>query len=137
MTSGGSSPPPQVVVEKISPPPENPIRVTYDHRYRSMVTLYIQNSDGSRTFSGWSTRQADGASEDKPFEFQPGVNLIEGWTQGVLEMMEGERALLHVPPELGYGERPMGRPGGTFYIPASSKLVFDIEILGKVQTPDL
>merc|ERR1740123_709261 len=66
--------------------------VTTRYSYRSMVTLYIENADKSRTPSGWSTRVSDGASEDSPFSFQPGVNLIEGWTEGVLKMKEGERA---------------------------------------------
>jgi peptidylprolyl isomerase len=97
-----------------------------------MVTLYIENDDKSKTPAGWSTRVSDGASEDKPFEFQPGVGLIEGWTAGVLQMKEGERALLHVPAHLGYGSRAMGSPGGSgFYIPGSSNLLFDIEIIGK------
>ncbi len=37
----------------------------------------------------------------RPFSFQPGRNLIKGWTDGVLQMREGERALIHVPPQLG------------------------------------
>ena len=102
------------------------------YRYSSHVTLYIENKDdGSKTKSGWSTRQEDGADKDTPFVFEPGVNLIEGWTEGVLQMNEGERANLHVPPELGYGSRPMGNPNGPFWIPANSHLLFDIEILGK------
>lgn len=48
-------------------------------------------------------------------------------------MKEGERALLHVPNRLGYGNSPMGSPGGAFYIPGGSNLLFDIEILGKVE----
>lgn len=104
--------------------------VTKDHRYSSHVTLYLD--DENRTPSGWSTRKEHGAPADNPFTFQPGVNLIEGWTTGVLQMKEGERALLHVPAALGYGSRPMGSPGGGgFYIPANSDLLFDIEILGK------
>ena len=75
-------------------------------------------------------------------------------------MREGERALIHVPPGLGYGPAagdvgdfccavvlcivrdrlrrpprygpsPQGKKGGAWYIPANSKLLFDIEILGK------
>ena len=111
--------------------------VTRDHKYSSMVTLYIENADKSRTPSGWSTRKADGAIQDRPFDFQPGVNLIQGWTEGVLQMKEGERALLHVPAAKGYGKRPMGSPGGQFYIPANSDLLFDIEILGKTQEMEL
>lgn len=119
-----------VRVETLSPGTGD--SVTRDHRYTSMVTLYIENTaDGTRTPSGWSTREADGADADKPFKFQPGVQLIKGWTEGVLQMREGERALLHVPSDLGYGSRPMGAPGGAFYIPANSDLLFDIEILGK------
>lgn len=122
----------QVVVEKKSPTPEGAERVTRDHKYICHVTLYIENADGTKTPAGWSTRVSDGAVADAPFEFQPGVKLIDGWTQGVLEMYEGERAWLHIPAVLGYGERAMGNPnGGGFYIPASSNLLFDIEILGK------
>eukprot|EP00542_Grammatophora_oceanica_P009384 CAMPEP_0194027822 /NCGR_PEP_ID=MMETSP0009_2-20130614/1873_1 /TAXON_ID=210454 /ORGANISM="Grammatophora oceanica, Strain CCMP 410" /LENGTH=149 /DNA_ID=CAMNT_0038666995 /DNA_START=75 /DNA_END=524 /DNA_ORIENTATION=- len=105
--------------------------VTRESKYVSHVTLYIEKDDGSRTPSGWSTRQSEGATVDQPFKFQPGVGLIQGWTEGVLKMKEGERAELHVPAELGYGGSPMGSPGGAFYIPANSNLLFDIEILGK------
>ncbi len=111
--------------------------VTADYAYSSHVTLYIEHEDGTKTPSGWSTRTEDGADADSPFEFQPGRNLIAGWTQGVLQMKEGERAYIHVPPELGYGGRPMGSPGGAFYIPANSMLLFDIEILGKAGEQDL
>ncbi|KAL3810004.1 hypothetical protein ACHAXA_006119 [Cyclostephanos tholiformis] len=105
--------------------------VNQSSRYRSHVTLYIENSDGTRTPSGWSTRESDGADRDAPFAFQPGVNLIEGWTEGVLKMREGERSWLHVPSDKGYGAQSMGSPnGGGFYIPSNSDLLFDIEILG-------
>ena len=125
----------EVVVETISLG-EGPA-VTKDHSYSSMVTLYIENADKTKNPSGWSTRVEDGAAADKPFEFQPGVNLIHGWTVGVLKMKEGERALLHVPSHLGYGSHPMGSPGGAFYIPANSDLLFDIEILGKAGETEL
>lgn len=107
--------------------------VTKDHRYKAHVTLYIEDTaTKEKTPSGWSTRKEDGASADNPFSFQPGVNLINGWSEGVLQMKEGERALLHVPAHLGYGSRSMGsQNGGSFYIPANSDLLFDIEVLGK------
>jgi hypothetical protein len=50
--------------------------VTRDHRYSSMVTLYIEESNQSKTPSGWSTRVSDGASVDSPFDFQPGVGCM-------------------------------------------------------------
>ena len=128
----------EVVVESISKAGEGPpVPVTKDNYYRSDVTLYIESSDDdsgekTRTPSGWSTRVEDGAAKEQPFEFQPGNGLIEGWTIGVLQMQEGERALLHVPSSLGYGGRATGSPGGAFYIPANSNLLFDIKMLGKV-----
>ena len=130
--SSSSSSSTTIKVDKKRTNPTGPA-VQRGYRYSSHVTLYIENvNDGSRTKSGWSTRQEDGADKDTPFVFEPGVNLIEGWTEGVLQMNEGERAYLHVPPELGYGARPMGNPhGGAFWIPANSHLLFDIEILGK------
>lgn len=53
----------------------------------------------------------------------------------MLQMREGERALIHVPPSLGYGPAAQGSPGGAWYIPGNSKLLFDIEILGKTGAP--
>ena len=67
----------------------------------------------------------------QPFDFTPGRNLIQGWTDGVLQMREGERARMHVPFQLGYGNAAQGSKGGGWYIPASSNLLFDIEILHK------
>ena len=72
----------EVVVDVISPG-DGPA-VTKEFRYSSMVTLYIENSDKTKTPSGWSTRKEDGADRDQPFTFQPGVNLITGWTEGVM-----------------------------------------------------
>eukprot|EP00978_Attheya_sp_CCMP212_P035098 scaffold150856_cov54-Attheya_sp.AAC.1 len=118
-----------VVVETLNKGSGPP--VTKAFRYESMVTLYMEEDDGSKTPSGWSTRKSDGAVVDAPFAFQPGVNLIAGWSEGVVQMNEGERALIHIPSHLGYGDRPMGHLGGSFYIPANSNLLFDIEILGK------
>ena len=122
----------QVVVESISKGEGPSVPVTREYRYRSDVTLYIEDEIGERTPSGWSTRVEDGAESEQPFAFQPGVNLIQGWSTGVLQMEEGERALLHVPSPLGYGDRSMGSKGGAFWIPANSDLLFDIKILGKV-----
>ena len=72
------------------------------------------------TPSGWSTRREAGG-DGKPFPFQPGQNLIPGWTEGVLKMREGERAKIHVPPKLGYGGSDMGSKGSGWFIPANSR----------------
>jgi len=116
------------VVVKITK--ENPSGkpVTTSNTYKSMVTLYIEEKDGKLTPSGWSTRKEHGGN-DQPFSFQPGKGLIQGWTDGVLKMKQGERAEIHVPPSLGYGDADMGKKGAGWFIPGNSHLLFDIEIL--------
>jgi FK506-binding protein 2 len=45
-----------------------------------------------------------------PFEFYIGKGtVILGWDQGMLEMCVGERRILKIPPELGYGSRGFGK----------------------------
>ena len=120
-----------VRVEIKTPYPDN-AKVTGSSTYDCQVTLSIENKDGSTTPSGWSTRKENGG-DGKPFSFQPGVKLIEGWSKGVLQMKEGERALIHVPPGMGYGAGAQGQKGGGWYIPGNSNLLFDIEIIGKTK----
>ena len=50
--------------------------------------------------------------------------VIEGWKESILAMRKGEKRLVIVPPELGYGEQ--GYPG---IIPPNAFLVFEIELL--------
>eukprot|EP01123_Difflugia_compressa_P015923 TRINITY_DN9326_c0_g1_i1.p1 TRINITY_DN9326_c0_g1~~TRINITY_DN9326_c0_g1_i1.p1 ORF type:complete len:142 (+),score=41.94 TRINITY_DN9326_c0_g1_i1:54-428(+) len=108
-------------------------QVTKGKKYSAEVTLYIEDlSSGKLTPSGWSTRADNDQPLGNPFQFSPGVNLIEGWTQGALQMKVGERARIHVPPSLGYGSQTMGSPKGPWYIPANSNLCFDLEITNVV-----
>ncbi|KAJ5770410.1 uncharacterized protein N7511_002461 [Penicillium nucicola] len=50
--------------------------------------------------------------------------LIPGWDQGVVLMTLGEKAILTISPDFGYGSQ--GFPG---LIPANSQLVFEVELL--------
>ncbi|KAJ5397739.1 hypothetical protein N7509_005852 [Penicillium cosmopolitanum] len=50
--------------------------------------------------------------------------LIPGWDQGVPQMSLGEKAILTISPDFGYGSQ--GFPG---LIPANSQLVFEVELL--------
>jgi len=91
--------------------------------FSAHVTLFIEK-EGKLTPSGWSTREPYA-----PFNFTPGRNLIQGWSEGVVRMKVGERSLLHVPAAKGYGPQQMGSRGGAFFIPANSDLCFDLEVL--------
>jgi len=55
----------------------------------------------------------------------PLANVIPGWRTGVLQMYEGETAMLGIPPEQGYGAE--GTPDGR--IPGGSTLFFKIQLI--------
>ncbi len=62
---------------------------------------------------------------EKPFTFQlDRGKVIGGWEYGMLMMNEGEKRLLIVPYELGYGTR-----GRAPDIPRMATLVFEVEML--------
>jgi len=64
--------------------------------------------------------------DKKPFSFRldRGV-VIEGWDQILQLMRPGDKWIVIIPPELGYG-----RKGSPPVIPGYATLIFDIEVLG-------
>ena len=61
----------------------------------------------------------------KPFTFRLGRgNVIEGWEEGLQLMKIGEKRLLIVPYELGYGTK-----GQLPKIPKRATLIFEVELL--------
>jgi FKBP-type peptidyl-prolyl cis-trans isomerase FkpA len=55
----------------------------------------------------------------------PLAAVIPGWREGVINMHEGETAMLGIPPSQGYGDA--GTPDGR--IPGGSTLFFKIQLL--------
>jgi FKBP-type peptidyl-prolyl cis-trans isomerase len=61
----------------------------------------------------------------KPFSFRVGRGqVIDGWEQGLQMMRPGEKRVLIVPFELGYGTR-----GDPPKIPKRATLVFEVEVV--------
>ncbi len=65
-----------------------------------------------------------------PAEFELN-KVIPGWTEGIQLMSVGSKYRFIIPPELGYGSRPVST------IPANSILIFDVDLLdvGKKEAP--
>eukprot|EP01015_Nassula_variabilis_P004917 TRINITY_DN1348_c0_g1_i32.p1 TRINITY_DN1348_c0_g1~~TRINITY_DN1348_c0_g1_i32.p1 ORF type:complete len:467 (-),score=121.27 TRINITY_DN1348_c0_g1_i32:128-1528(-) len=112
---------------------DQPIKLTEDGK----VTKYIlQEGTGEQPPQGYQVQVTyigtlvDGTEFDRnvntdtPFEFVLGKNqVIKGWEVGIASMKKGERALLVIDPEYGYGSRDSGK------IPANSTLKFEVELL--------
>lgn len=58
-----------------------------------------------------------------PFEFTVGEGVIQGWSEGVVGMKQGEVRKLSIPSDLGYGPQDYGS------IPGGSDLFFEIELI--------
>ncbi len=69
-------------------------------------------------------QQRKAANAYKPINFMYGNKdgLIKGFIEGLENMNYGDKALIFIPAELGYGERGIGP------IPAHSNLVFDLHL---------
>ncbi|MDR0476934.1 MAG: FKBP-type peptidyl-prolyl cis-trans isomerase [Desulfobulbaceae bacterium] len=85
---------------------------------------------GDRVTVHYSGRLLDGEEFDssykrgEPIEFAVGQGLvIEGWEEALLSMKKGEKRVLIIPPELGYGAKGRGP------IPPDAVMVFDVELV--------
>ena len=79
-------------------------------------------------YTGWltdSTRFDSSRDRGEPLEFALGAGqVIKGWDQGIAGMKVGELRRMVIPAELAYGDKAVGP------IPASSTLVFEVELMG-------
>lgn len=63
---------------------------------------------------------------DRPLLFTVGSGMmIPGFSEGIRRMKYGSRAILFIPPDLGYGTE-----GKEPNIPPNSALIFHVELLG-------
>jgi len=59
-----------------------------------------------------------------PIEFQVGLGkVIPGWEETIMDMQQGERRLVIIPPELAFGET------GFSAIPGNAFLIFEMELV--------
>ncbi len=63
-----------------------------------------------------------------PAEF-PVKGVIPGWAEGLKLMHKGGKAMIYVPPALGYGDRPRQN------IPSNAVLIFEVEMVDVKPAP--
>jgi peptidylprolyl isomerase len=72
----------------------------------------------------------DSNVDGPPFKFTLGQKeVIPGWDEGVKMMSKGEKAVLIVPPNLGYGSKGAKDENGKFIVPQNSHMIFQIELV--------
>lgn len=72
-----------------------------------------------------STKFDSSRDRGQPFSFSLGAGqVIKGWDEGIALLHVGDKAILTIPPDLGYGSQAAGS------IPANSTLIFEVELMG-------
>ena len=67
----------------------------------------------------------ESSRDGDPFDFIPGKGMvIKGWDEGIPLFYQGDKGVLIIPSELGYGSKGAGD-----LIPPNTTLVFEIEIM--------
>ncbi|GFF27875.1 FK506-binding protein 1B [Aspergillus udagawae] len=99
---------------KDHPKPGDPVELNY--------TGYLYDESNPDHHKG---KEFDSSKRRGPLQVAIGVgDVIRGWDEGVPQMSLGERAILTMSGDYGYGEK--GFPG---LIPPNASLVFEVELL--------
>jgi FKBP-type peptidyl-prolyl cis-trans isomerase FkpA len=118
------------------------------HAQKTPSGLYYiieRQGDGTKTVLGdsvkvdYTGKLLDGKVFDSshkpgrtPYAFKLGKDpVIQGWVEGLQLFNTGGKGVLLIPSVLGYGSRGNGQ------IPPNSILIFDIELLGANQIPEI
>jgi len=68
----------------------------------------------------------------KPFTFYVG-NMIPGWNEVLQKMRIGSKAILVLPPHLGYGGQGLRDSQGKELVPPDKVLVFRLEVISEAE----
>ncbi len=83
--------------------------------------LYDEQAEGKR-----GNKFDSSVDRGEKFSFKLGAGqVIKGWDQGVAGMLIGEKRVLTIAPDMGYGSRGAGG-----VIPPNATLIFEVELFG-------
>eukprot|EP00887_Chlorella_sp_A99_P000151 scaffold16.g151.t1 len=125
------------------PLPEGVTAVTTDRGVLKKVLKegdgWVRPEKGDKVTVHYVGKLEDGTKFDssrdrgEPFVFNLGKGqVIQGWDLGVATMKKGERALLTIKSEYGYGEA-----GSPPKIPGAATLLFEVELLSWLSIKDI
>jgi len=103
------------------------LRAMGEERARATAADTVQVHYEGRFPSGKVFDSSYERGEPAEFELQ---RVIDGWTEGVALMREGEMYEFAIPPALAYGARGAGED-----VPPNQVLLFKVELLAIVATP--
>jgi len=101
------------------------VYVHYAGHFEDGTLFDSSYEDVNKAFGKWDAQRA-AQNGYQPFPFQAGRKdgLIPGFLEGLEKMNIGDKALLFIPSNLGYGAQGAGG-----VIPPNSNLVFELELL--------
>lgn len=116
-------------------PPPDFVDADYETTDSGLQVAIVEEGDGEQAEAGkivrvhYTGQLGDGSTFDssaggEPIRFTLGSgSVIPGWDEGIAMLNEGDRALLVIPPDLGYGE------AGSGGIPPNATLYFEVELV--------
>ncbi len=109
----------------VNPDSTDYVMVNYAGYFTDGKLFDTSYEDIAKAYEVYDHRRADQGGY-APFKmiFNKSARLIAGFREGMLQLKEGDKAMLFIPSELGYGARGAGD-----VIPPNSDLIFLIEIV--------
>ena len=110
-----------------SPKPGTTVTINYSGFLEDGTLFDTSDTDVAKQFGKYDEQRALENGYSKIQFIIGGQNqLIPGFVEGIEKLKVGEKAVLFIPPSLGYGEQGAGK-----VIPPNTNIIFEIELLEK------
>ncbi|MFN3754330.1 peptidylprolyl isomerase [Flavobacterium sp.] len=110
-----------------TPKPGTTVMINYSGYLEDGTLFDTSDTDIAKQFGKFDQQRAAQNGYSKiPFTFGGQNRLIPGFIEGIEKLKVGEKAILFIPSNLGYGEQGAGN-----VIPPNANIIFEIELLEK------